>query len=525
MRRMPAAHMCAAAGRHVSRPEQQTQLIAASLRRPAPPPGDQVAPLRSRYTSMWWHAKWLRLVVLLTCLAASLLALLAQHGALWASTGSARAAGVGACAGRTAPQTAPASGAVLAQLRASVLGASPAQAGEPYEQGVVATANLWSDNRPRAGIGGGYEARWWALDSEGRLDDVVVDVLRFANAGDARRALSVAADPRCHRDGATAAATLPAGARLPGWLNPDGAWQQDTLLARGALLYRVSDSPPSVGAGASTQQARERVRASTVTQALACALPNANCPRGPLAALEARTGSPARASGASNARSWPRTAAQGSAYVRVVSLRPYDVPTMSELSPASRSGTLREPALLTRCMHAAPSTGAGVSASSPLFGAREGLWEWTAQSTTTLLASEQAAASYVAAVRTALAGACARRFYSDAATASRRSHPRVVLADLTLSQLALAAPDSYRGAWPYQPVGERASFKALITTRSRRRLRLSYFGEGFLFNYKRAIVALSLTATRAPIPQATLRYLESALVGRAEARWGRPPGP
>ena len=465
---------------------------------------------------MTWNATWLRLGLLLACMAAALVALVDQRGILWASGGSAQAGVVHGCAGRLAPQTALLGGVGRAQLRDAVLAASPAQAAGPYEQGAVGTPNLWSDNNPRPGAGGGYEARWWALDAEGRLDDVVVDVLRYASASQAQQALLAAADPRCHRRGKAAAAALPAGARLLGWQNPDNAWQQDTLFARAALLYRVSDAPPGVGAAEVVQQAREGDRASAVTQALACLLPRADCPQAPLAALEARAGTPAPVvDGASP--TWPRTAAQGSAYVQAVSLHAYDVPYMSALRPAIRA-PLPEPALLGHCAHV-PVTGTAIGARSPLFAVREGLSRWTAQSSATLLASEGAAASYVAAVRRALAGPCAKRFYTEAVARSQRSHPHARL-DFALRPLALTAPQSYRRDWPYRPVGERLSLQAILTTHRQRRLRRFYVADLVVFAYRRALVELSVTTSGAPFPEANLRYLESVLVGRAEARWG-----
>ena len=467
---------------------------------------------------MRWNARWPRLGVLLVCLAAALAALLGQRGLLWSSSNSAQANVPAGCDGRMSPATQLASDSALAQLRAAALAATPAGTAAPYEQGTVGPANLWSDNQPRPVAGGGYEARWWALNAEGRTDDVVVDVLRFANAGQAQASLLAAADPRCHRQATAGAGALPAGARELAWLNPDGAWQRDTLLARGPLLYRVSDAPPGLAASEAAQLAREAARAAAVTHALACLLPAAGCDRHTLAALAASVGSPAPAPSA--AVGWPRTVAQASAYVRAVQLRPYDLPYMTALPRSGRAGAAPAVTPSARCAHAAPAVGGlAVGASSPLFAMRPGRWRQSAWSRAALLGRDGAAADYMRALSRALAGACARRVL--ATDLARIGGPRVRFADLHLTPLTPAAPESHRGRWAYRPVDERISVAVLLSTRRGRPLRRLLFIEIFAFAYRNAVVELEVTSKEAPLADANRRYLQSALVGRAEARWGR----
>jgi hypothetical protein len=479
--------------------------------------------------------KWLRSSVLLALLLATVLALLDANGAIWSRTGSAQARVAKGCAGRLAPEAAFVPGDALRQMRGTALAALPRAAGDPYEQGLVGTPNLWSDDQPRlfqpGGRGtlpGAYEVRRWALNAEGRLDDVVVDLLRFANPAQAALALAVAADPRCHHAGSARAATLLVGARLLNWVNPDGAYEQDTLLATGPFLYRVADAPPGVGANAA-QASRERDRVATVTQVLACSLPQAACVEGDLAAAGARAGAPAPLR-VDTSPAWPDSAAQAAAYVRAVSLRPYDLAYMAAVQPAATRGVKAKQGSLDRCLAGAPSPAGAVEGTSPLFASHRGAQRQAVQSTALVLASEAAAARYVAGVKRAFEGPCARRFVRRAIRAAAlsfvaRSGARVRLGRFVVALQPAGAPDTYRGSWPYRAAATRVSFRALVTTGRGRRRSVTYYDEAFVFAYRRALVELSITSTGLPLPEADLTYLESVLVGRAEARWGRPRGP
>jgi hypothetical protein len=469
-------------------------------------------------------ATWLRLSVLLALLSVATLGLLDTHGLLSTSAGSGGATPERGCRGRMAPHLASVSPTALRQMQATALAVLPRQAGAPYEQGVIDVENLWSDNRPSpvAATGGGarhgaYEVRWWALDAEGRQDDVVVDVLAFGGSQQADLALAAAADPRCHGGAAGSAATLPPGARLLSWVNPDGANEQDALLVRGRFLYRVADAPPGVG-GDLAQRAREHDRVATLTEVLACSLPRAGCPAGALATAAASAGAPASPPQAET-RSWPGSAAQAATYARA-SLRHTDLPYMAAVGPAS--GDVRaQPAWFSRCLGDARSPSIIAGATSPRLGFRRRLVQQSAQSETVVLASEAAAARYVAAISRAFAGPCARNSYARALARARRSHPRLRLTQLQITPLPSAAPDSYRGSWPWRAVAVRVSVEALVTGRRGRVGRLSYSQAIFAFAYRRAVVELSITSTGAPVPEASRQYVESALVGLAQARWGR----
>ena len=69
------------------------------------------------------------------------------------------------------------------------------------------------------------------------------------------------------------------GARALQWVNPDSAYQLDTLLVRGADLYRVDDVPPVTGTATAgrAHEALEHARAAVVSDVLACGLPRAGC--------------------------------------------------------------------------------------------------------------------------------------------------------------------------------------------------------------------------------------------------------
>jgi hypothetical protein len=482
------------------------------------------------------HAKWLRLSVLLALLLAAVLALLDAHGALSSSGGSPQARVARGCAGRLAPEAAFVHGAALQQMRAAALAALPQPAGNAYEQGLIGTPNLWTDGKPRlflapgvgATLSGAYEVRWWALDAEGRLDDIVVDLLRFANPAQAALALAVDTDARCHRAGSARAATLLAGGRLLNWVNPDGAYEQDTLLARGPFLYRVADAPPSVGADAA-QASREHDRVATVTQVLACSLPQANCAERKLAAAATEAGAPAPLRPDSS-RAWPHSAAQAAAYVRGVSLRPYDLAYMAAVQPAAIRHVAAKQESPYTCLPGRPSSAGAVEGTSPLLASRRGTQAQAVQSTALLLASEAAAARYVVAVKSAFEGSCARTFVRRAIRSAARSFvarsgARIRLGRLVVNLQSAKAPDTYRGSWPYRAAATRVSFRAIVTTRRGLRLSVSDYYEGFAFAYRRALVELFITSTRLPLPEANLTYLESVLVGRAEAGWGRPRKP
>lgn len=476
-----------------------------------------------------WAARSVRLGVLLTSLMLAILALMDSRGVLSGAAGSATGSAAG-CQGVGAPEASGLNAAGRARLRADALAVFADRTGRLYEQGVVRTANLWSDNQPvpeapgSSVARGGYEARWWALDPEGRQDDVVVDVLRYGDPGQARRALAVAADPRCHREGSATRAASPSGARGLSWINPDGAYQHDTLLARGPYLYRVSDAPPGTGRGraGAAQAAIERARVARATDVLACSLPLASCASGPLAGAAAAAGVPAYALSAAP-RSWPSTPAQSAAYLRAVSVRPYDLPWMFQAAPASSSDASSGASGPPGCRSGATSRLRGPSATSPVLEFREHLTRQTVFSYGWMLASEAASANVLEAYQQAVSSGCLGREYERRLARSKARGRRVVLSHLVLTPLATPPPASYTGGWRYRATATRISVQALLRTRAGGTLRLRYYQETFIVAYRRALFTLAILSTGEPLSEASRRYLESALVGRAEARWGAGP--
>ena len=103
----------------------------------------------------------------------------------------------------------------LSGLRASVVRVLPQRVGRLYEEGTIAGSSVWTDANPSgptvsptARRPGGYEMRWWAPNG----DDLVADVLVFANPATAARFMEQAAGARCgHVALASTASTTASG--------------------------------------------------------------------------------------------------------------------------------------------------------------------------------------------------------------------------------------------------------------------------------------------------------------------------
>ena len=215
----------------------------------------------------------------------------------------------------------------FAALHNAVFPVTPPRVGRLYQAGTITTSNLWSDNQPvpsssssspASSLPGGYEMRWWALDRDGSQDDVVADVLVFDTETRANDALRRAASPRCRRGGVAHTARFPSGATNLFWVNPDNAKEWDVVFVRGRRLYRVADSPPAY-------LPIERLGARMTVDVLACALPDAGCPR---SAASTHDTNLATLTVSSSMRGSRRrlTRAQATVYAHAVNLREYDVP-------------------------------------------------------------------------------------------------------------------------------------------------------------------------------------------------------
>jgi hypothetical protein len=197
---------------------------------------DDVEDERALAALPWWADGRLRLGLLLACLLAAVLVLLDMRGSWFGIGGGGARAQAGTlaiaagCPGHDAPQPRMVARSDPGELRALLSPALPARVGRVYESGVIATANLWTDDEPRPlpprGTGSapaGYEIRWWALDREGAEDDVVASTLEFATARQARQTLRLASSPDCRRNGESEPLRYPRGARELRWVNPDRA--------------------------------------------------------------------------------------------------------------------------------------------------------------------------------------------------------------------------------------------------------------------------------------------------------------
>jgi hypothetical protein len=145
----------------------------------------------------------------------------------------------------------------------------------PYEQGPVPSGSAWSDTEPGSQASldpseGSYEMRWWM----GNGDDVVADVMVFADTGRAHDFFERASSTGCRPQSIARAASFPPGGRNLAWRNPDGFAQEDVFLLRGRRAYRVA----VVKAGAKGRiAAAARSEAFSLVNGLACALPDAAC--------------------------------------------------------------------------------------------------------------------------------------------------------------------------------------------------------------------------------------------------------
>jgi hypothetical protein len=218
------------------------------------------------------------MIVLLACLGAAVVALLASRtsllGAVGIGAGGSAAAASTWCVPNGLPEVARADVDELLELRAEVSAASPRVA-RRYGRGIALPEDVWSDDEPRTlratrSAGGrwpaGYEMRWWTRDY-----DAVADVFVFAGPRGAREFFDLAASSHCHRDSAPRSTALPPDARELAWTNPDDAEQEDVFLLRGRRVYRVAAvrlrRTPSV---------TRRIDFELV-DAMACALPGADC--------------------------------------------------------------------------------------------------------------------------------------------------------------------------------------------------------------------------------------------------------
>jgi len=183
-----------------------------------------------------------------------------------------------ACAGENAPKVQTVAAQELSRLRSSVVRVLPQRVGRLYEEGTIEGSNFWTDANPSgptvsptARRPGGYEMRWWAPNG----DDLVADVLVFANPATAAHFMEQAAGARCGHVALASNASRPPQARNLAWLNPDHVAEADVYLARGSRVYRVADAPSGQIRG-DLSPARIR-RTLSLINTLACLLPEAHC--------------------------------------------------------------------------------------------------------------------------------------------------------------------------------------------------------------------------------------------------------
>jgi hypothetical protein len=494
---------------------------------PSDAPGAEAAFGLARPLAPWWANRHLRLGLLLACLLAALLALLNTRAAWFGlGDGSGQAGPLQVAAGCPSREAPLASIATpdLAALRDELSRIMPAPVGRVYEVGPIITSYLWSDEEPRfspspgSSAPAGYEVRWWALDRRGSEDDVAADVLEFETSREAQDVLALAASPHCRRDGAAHAVRYPAGARELSWMNPDGARQLDVMFARGRRLYRVGDVPPGylLDTTGPRQGALERARAGRTADALACALPDAGCPHSTASlrdtSLAALTASSPNAVGGP-----PPTTEQATAYAHAVNLRGYDLPGKTPVAPEGPTQDRGYWEAFVRCTGELRSTHPLAAIHSPEFRYRSRRSYELVYSTVAVLPSRATAARFMGVLESQRARACMASDYEGLLRARAAQGGMRALGPVTLTRLATTAPPSYRGPGPYRATAVRLMVQASYATHGGGREQLPLYVEGFAFARGRAVVELTSLALVQPISEEGERFLESLLVGAAEA--------
>lgn len=236
-------------------------------------------------TMPWWTSAGLRLSLLLACLAAAIVALLAS-GSDFSSSSSGTARGTGHSCTPVPPPLAQASVGELRRLHASLLEMMEPLSRTRYAYGIAAPEAAWFDESPSnlkssllpdGNWPAGFEMRSWVVNPQHTpaYEDVGADVFMFAGAAQARSYFIQAISARCHRDGVEGSASRPPLAHTLTWVNPDDAAEEDVFLLRGPLVYRVAVVRPQGRTPSASQRQAGLARAGM----LACALPDAGCPR------------------------------------------------------------------------------------------------------------------------------------------------------------------------------------------------------------------------------------------------------
>jgi hypothetical protein len=231
----------------------------------------------------WWYQRRFRLPLLLGCLGLTLSALIA--------TGSLQNAGSAPSRRWCVPATPPLASvrlSTLLELHASLLGVMKPLARARYRVGTVLPEDAWSDNLPQSLLASREAGLLWPASWEMRSsasdpqlapaqDNVVADVFLFAEQRQAQRFFAEATSDRCRSDASARPASQPPRARNLVWVNPDNVTQDDVFLLRGLRVYRIAEVRPA-GAPTRPSVAQQQEGLSRV-DALACALPDASCPR------------------------------------------------------------------------------------------------------------------------------------------------------------------------------------------------------------------------------------------------------
>jgi hypothetical protein len=247
---------------------------------------------------------------------------------------------------------------------------------------------------------------------------------------------------------------------------------------------------------------------------LACALPAAGCPAPGTSTLETNL---ARITTIGAGGTRPISAARAAAYAHAVNLRAYDLPGSRQLAPEATGNDRRYWEAFARCSGAPRFTPAVATIHSPTFQySGRGLHE-SVSSTVAVLRSEAIADRYVATVAGARALRCIAHAYIQALESPSSKHRRVNFGQITVRALPSAPPSTYRGSGPFRSSALGLAIQLNFTTRRGEHAHLPLYIEGATFASGRAVIELSTISIARPFPDASERYLMSALVGRAQA--------
>jgi hypothetical protein len=203
-------------------------------------------------------------------------------------------------------------------------------------------------------------------------------------------------------------------------------------------------------------------------------------------------------------------------------LRGYLLPGASAIEPEAPAIDRGYSQVVARCSEPAGSPRVLAAIRSPLFRTRGANRDELVSSAVVVFPGDAPAARYLTALASPRARDCLAGYLRRLARglASKRAEPsgdRVRLVHIAATAPATPTPRSYRGDAPYRATALRLAMQIAYRTRRGRRAQVPFYLEDFLFADGPAVVELASQSLGHPFWRADERFLEAALVGRAEA--------